>query len=1008
MTTSFATHSFPIRCLFEFVAGPSRNIRAQGARSHRAILALVTTALIATTASAQGLITNASFAAQVEGWQMDAAGQAIYSVTNADGYTDNTSLRYEVVAKTDGGPVTQTFDCTANTDYVITVALKSNGRINPLVRVLDPGRARVLAGVITRKETIWTCYAERFNSGPAAKLQVQIFGDSALSNGGKAGVGITGVDDVQVYAADQLPDGLRPADLYLPPGRNIALGRPYTYKPRAGYPYCSDAGDATQLTDGLLTVGYFWTQKSTVGWMRTGPVSLTIDLGKVQPIAGLSFRSVAGVAGVRYPDTVHVFTSDDDKQWWLAGELINLSERELGPPAEGYRTHRFAVSDLNTHGRYVRLIISYFPFAFCDEIEVYRGADELLTRAPKGMQMSGTTDFVKEAVVFGAIGWRMRTDLAAAREAIGAAKLADAERAVLLARATGVAAAIEALPPRVPKGFQTILPLDDLHASIYALNAAVLRARGFSALTAWAQNRWDTLAPTQAPAAPPESPPSLRVDMISGEYRAEVINLTNATDEPLAAKVGVSGLPDGDNPGYLTIRQVLFTDTRNRQPIAAALPDARRTGAGYTIDVPTGTTRQIWLAFRPADVPAGEYSGQVTVTAPGQPEIVMPIKLKIYPFSFPERSTLSLGGWDYMSSNGMYGVTPANMPALIEALSEYYVDTPWASRSVLPTGAEFDGRGRLVSELGFTTWDRWVSRFPNARHYAVFMRANATPDFHGEPLGTERFSRMVGDWITAWVEHLATQGIEPSRLSLLIVDEPGKPEQTKMIVAYARAMKAVQPEVVIWLDPRYKDPGSEDPELWKLCDVLCPNTYVTARCPEAERQFYLDQRARGTDLWLYDCSGPGKGLDPYAYHRGQQWMALRFGAVGCGYWAFGSAGGNKSTSWNAYDQDSVEYSPLFIGADSVTPGKHMEAIREGVQDYEYFVMLRKRVAALKAKRVTAPAVARAEKLLTEGPLRVTDAIIADGGVGWSPKRDRTIMDQVRVEVLDALVELAEM
>ena len=977
-------------------------------RTHFTVAALATIVLAATPASPQGLITNPSFAESTEGWRMDAAGEGVYSVTDEDGYADNTSLRYQVAAEAAAGPVTQTVDCAANTEYVLTVALKSDGRINPLVRVIEAGTERVLAGMITRGQTAWTLVAERFTSGPATRLQVQVYGDSALSNNGKAGVGVTGADDIRIYPVAEMPAAVRPAELYLPPGPNIALGRPYTHAPRATYPHCTEVGDATQLTDGLLTVGYFWTQKGTVGWMRTGPVSLTIDLGEVQPIAGLSLRSAAGVAGVRYPDTVHILTSDDDEQWWLAGDLVALSERERGRPGAGYRIHRFAVSDLNTRGRYVRLIVSYFPYAFCDEVEVYRGADDLLSQEPVGTPMAGTADFLKEAVVFGAIGWRLRTDLAARREAIATARLAEAERNALLARADGIAAAIEALPPSVPADFQTILPLNDLHASIYALNAPVLRARGFAPLSAWRQSRWDPLTPAQTPPEPPPRPPALRVDMISGEVRAEAFNLTNATDGPMAATVRVTGLPGGDNPDYLTVRQVLFTDTRSRQPIAAALPEAERTDGARMIDIPAGVTRQVWLSFRPTGVSPGEYAGQVIVRTPDQPEIVMSLQLKIYPFSFPDHPTLSLGGWDYLESSGLYGATPANIPALIKALAEYHVDTPWATRGILPTDVEFDAEGKLTSQLGFAVWDRWVSRFPDARHYAVFMRADATPGFYGEPLGTARFNRMVGAWITAWVEHMAGQDIEPSRLSLLIVDEPGKGEQTKRIVAYARAIKAAQPDVVIWLDPRYKDPAAEDPELWKLCDVLCPNTYVTARCPEPERQFYLDQRAKGTDLWLYDCSGPGKGLDPYAYHRGQQWMALRFGAVGCGYWAFGSSGGSNATSWNAYDQDSVEYSPLFIGTDSVTAGKHMEAIREGLQDYEYFVLLRERLAQLRAKGVTGPAMVEAEKLLAEGPLRVTDAIIADEGVSWGGTRDRTLMDRVRVEVLDALIVLAGM
>jgi len=971
-----------------------------------AALCIIALLAVAHMATAQGLLTNSDFADGTTGWQIDPAHAQIYSATDADGHTDNTSLRYEVAAETEGSPVTQDFECLPNTEYVLTASLKSDGKINTMVRVAEPATDRVVTGMVTRGGTAWKLYTERFNSGAATGLTVQIFGDAALSNNGRAGVGTSSVDDVQVYPADQLPAEVDVADLYMPPGPNIALGAPYAYTPRTGYPLCTDDDDAIQLTDGLLTVGYFWAQKSTVGWMRTGPVALTIDLGEIQPIAGLSFRSGAGVAGVTFPNTIHVFTSDDDKEWFLAGELIIASEREIGPPAAGYQHHRFAVSDLNTRGRYVRLIISYFPFAFCDEIEVYRGSDDLLAKGPVGQQMDGTTDFVNDAVVFGAIVWRMRADLTNARKAIAATDMPDADRAALSARADAISATIEALPPGIPEGFQTILPFSDLHASVYALNAAVLRARGFGPLTAWApKSRWNQLAPTEAPGAPPSNPPALRADMISGEYRAEVVNLTNATEEPMVANIAIAGLPGGDNPDYLTVRKVLFTDTRARQPIAAALPEAETAGAGFAVDIPAGMTRQVWLSFRPTDVPAGEYSAQMTVTAPGEPDIVVPLTLNIYPFTFPDRPTLALGGWDYLESNGMYGTTPLNMPSLIQALADHYVDTPWASRSTLPAGAEFDADGGLITDLDFTVWDRWISRFPTARHYAVFMRADAEQGFAGEPLGTDRFNRMVGEWTNAWVAHMADQDIDPGRLSLLIVDEPTRPEQTDILVAWASAIKAVQPDIVIWLDPRYKDPAAQDPRLWAACDVLCPNAYVTARCPDEERDFYLAQRDKGTDLWLYDCSGPGKGLDPYAYHRGQQWMALRFGAVGSGFWAFGSSGGNAATSWNAYEQDSVEYSPLFIGTDTVTNGKHMEAIREGMQDYEYFVMLRARIAELKAKGVNAPALTQAEALSTEGPLRVTDAIISDG-IGWGGDQDRTVMDQVRVAVLDALVALS--
>ena len=62
------------------------------------------------------------------------------------------------------------------------------------------------------------------------------------------------------------------------------------------------SGDGVQLvTDGLYTEGYFWTQLSTVGWQEKKPVIVTIDLGAVRPIRGVSFSTAGGFADVRWP-----------------------------------------------------------------------------------------------------------------------------------------------------------------------------------------------------------------------------------------------------------------------------------------------------------------------------------------------------------------------------------------------------------------------------------------------------------------------------------------------------------------------------------------------------------------------------------------------------------------------------------------------------------------------------------------------------------------------------------
>ncbi len=102
---------------------------------------------------------------------------------------------------------------------------------------------------------------------------------------------------------------------------------------------------------------------------------------------------------------------------------------------------------------------------------------------------------------------------------------------------------------------------------------------------------------------------------------------------------------------------------------------------------------------------------------------------------------------------------------------------------------------------------------------------------------------------------------------------------------------------------------------------------------------------------------------------------------------------------------SGPYTPLFLDATTVTPGKQMEAIRESVEDYEYFVMLRDAVAAARASGRGGAATDRAESLLKTGPARVLEGATAES-LKWHVPKDRGRADRVRLEVLAAIAELA--
>ncbi len=378
--------------------------------------------------------------------------------------------------------------------------------------------------------------------------------------------------------------------------------------------------------------------------------------------------------------------------------------------------------------------------------------------------------------------------------------------------------------------------------------------------------------------------------------------------------------------------------------------------------------------------------------------------MTVYPFTFPDETTIAVGGWDYTNGEGAYDATPGNIPAFIANMREHWVNTPWATAGVGPSGDEYDVAGNLTSELTFDRWDEWVERWPDAKYYCVYMSVGGS--FRNEKMGTPRFNTMVGDYMRAWADHIKEQGIDPNKLAVLLVDEPHRDEQVQTIIAWAKAIEAAAPEVIIWEDPTYRDPREADAAMFEVVEIMCPNLPMFMSGSDAVRQFYVEQQAKGIEWWFYSCSGPNKLLDPYDYFRGQFWWSVAYGSKGSFYWAFGDEA-RSGNSFTPYKLTRAQYSPLFLTPTSVTDGKHMEAIREGAQDYEYFVMLRDRVAELKGKGVANAALTRAEELLVSGPAGVI-ADISTGTLSWRAEKDRGEMDRVRIDVLKTLTALRDL
>ena len=840
------------------------------------------------------------------------------------------------------------------------------------------------------------------------------------------------------------------------PGENIALGARYTLDPGPNYGLCTEPGDAEQLTDGVYTEGYFWAQLSTVGWQEKTPSIFTLDLGEVMPISGVSFSTAAGFADVRWPLTIRILVAGEDEVFHEIGDLVELSEQQHGPLvpvragdalpvsfneaeihhhydanrdrypqkmtpelreqilrdlhealAGQYGTYRYRTDRLRAHGRYVSLVVWNEPYTFADEIEVYAGEPEWVNEPLPGPAIADVKEYAGGLAIQKGIRTRFVRDIESLRKAAEEEGVPPQTRKDVLAELAAVEGEMGAATA-FEDDFQAVLPLNPWHARVLRTQARLWRARGLEPLTFWSPNLWDPVPLVGMPDTSAEL--AVEVHLMRREYRAAAFNVSNSSDEPMEVAFRLAGLPGGDNPGYVTVHEVAWTDTRRGDPVAAALPEAAADEDGlYTVSVPSGMTRQVWLTFHPVDVEPGAHEGEIVVeSVPGGRRF--PLRMHLYPLDFPEQQSLHMGGWDYTDRIGHFAfLTEQNRLAIIEHLREHRVDSPWALKLALPRGTH-DAQGVMTAPPSTDYFDAWIELWPDAAQYLVFAKVGR--HFESLPMGTPEFDTAVKAWVTFWAEHMKARGLRPEQFGLLLVDEPDEPWQDERILAWARPIRAADTGVRIWEDTTHRDMERANQEMIDACHVLCPN-YVSFLTQGPEyRDYYLKKRDQGIGLEFY-AAWTSRIWDPYAC-RLTAWTSWRFGASAFYMWSLTDTGG--ASSWNEYLTYKDAYSPIFIDEDSVTAGKHLEATREGVQDYEYFAMLDRAVREASARGRTGPEVEEARRLLESLPASVCDAAGHGGGetasdqplsgFHWFNEQvDRTLADEARIQVLKALTAL---
>lgn len=770
---------------------------------------------------------------------------------------------------------------------------------------------------------------------------------------------------------------------------DLALHKAYVLSPAPNYPGATSPKGVVDLTDGIVTHGRsMWTDRRAVGWTMTRPVTVTLDLGVIAPIGLVTWHSAAGAAEVEWPSAIYLFGSIDGVKYALLGDLVALDAAAHGQPPQGtYAEHTFE-GNVHSAVRYLRFVADpRGPYLFVDEIQAFRGASHPAEAASYTILDTEGVFWSRHASEQAAA--TIRNDLLAIRARLTALALTPAQRSAFDTSAEARArAAIDALHDSAPRS--AAFPIGSNHAKLFATLGAAENAAGARPLIAWAVDPWGPASPEDLPR--PTDPPRVEIAAMRNERRASAFNLRNSTarDVRLTLSASIEGMP----ANAIALEPIAFTGTSQDGWVGAKIQAATN-----AVTVHAGTTEQIWIALNAVDAVPGQHKGRIRIKAATGTTMSVPIEVTIFATRFPLKQSLLVYGWDYLQSPGMGGITAANIDTLARYLRSRGVNVPWAVRSVFEFGG-YDRAGHLTTRPSTTLLENWLARWPGARRYRVFL--SAENNIGGIDIGDPRFSLAVADWARYWAAALAKNGKRAEDVDLLIIDEPHTTAQANLAVAWSNALHASGVPFRVFENPTWHHPSDTPRGLTTAVDVVCINLHLAQRNGEGYWKWASMLQMNGRSLELYGTDGPAKTLDPYLYYRAAAWRAHAVGANGLGFWSFSDNGGSESS--NAFVNHATDYVPFFLDADRVTSAKHMEALAEGIRDFEYLQML----SSIAARSRTDSVGITATDLMHRAESDVLTSAAAPIDQ-WLPDRDHRAADVWRLRIasfLDAANGLA--
>ncbi|MHC4713220.1 MAG: DUF4091 domain-containing protein [Planctomycetota bacterium] len=403
--------------------------------------------------------------------------------------------------------------------------------------------------------------------------------------------------------------------------------------------------------------------------------------------------------------------------------------------------------------------------------------------------------------------------------------------------------------------------------------------------------------------------------------------------------------------GYVPVIKPFYKPYYQRLPGQPVWPDPLLP-EGHA-DVKAGTVQPFWVTvYAPPGTPPGDYKGTVSVSAEGVAPVDAPVEVHVWDFAVPAESHLRTCFWLYPRYiRQYYGFEDRADTAYAEILLKYYNDM--LAHRMSHADITYDTPAPEVEigegvEPDFSEWDAYMQGW-----------LDKGQNFFVVPIHRDDGRDLIILKARIWGRHLEEKGWL-HLASAFMHDETtdGKNQRT-------------------WVHEGY--PGLKNALTWHPVPE-CPE--VDIWIPQVERGYAMYPesvewaRKHGKEIWIYSSSPqtgpepaktafyPNTNIDfPGTHCRLLPWVCWREDFAGYLYWCVNHWEKNPWETAETFRNQNGNGSFFYPAKDGPVHSIRLKAFRDGMEDYEYFHLLRERADAAKENPAKAELVTEAQEVL---------------------------------------------